>query len=133
MTVHDVRPRPDTGLRIVILTLLAGMTLLPALIFGMLILTGIAFLTGFVLALFVSKNAVVDWRHTFSPTLLNTFRVGWLTVSGGQANQNSDVNFPAQAGLQGINPDPRDLGYQFFNLSGEFSPFGRRRPFKQRF
>ncbi|MGE0407224.1 MAG: TonB-dependent receptor, partial [Candidatus Korobacteraceae bacterium] len=71
-----------------------------------------------------TKNAVIDWRHAFSPALLNTFRVGWLTVSGGQANQNSGINFPAAAGLQGVSPDSRDLGYPFFNLSGQFSPFG---------
>jgi hypothetical protein len=68
-----------------------------------------------------SKNAVAEYRHAFTPWLLNTFRAGWLSVSGGQFSQNQGNDFASQSGLDGVSHDPRDTGYPQVSFAGQFS------------
>ncbi len=75
----------------------------------------------------LTTNAVsiaASWSHIFSPYLLNEFRVGWLGVKGGQSSPNAGNDFAAQAGLQGVTADPRDMGFPQMSLGGQFSTMG---------
>ena len=75
----------------------------------------------------LTTNAVsiaASWSHIFNPYLLNEFRVGWLGVKGGQSSPNAGNDFAAQAGLQGVTADPRDMGFPQVSLGGQFSTMG---------
>src|SRR5262249_38092944 len=58
-----------------------------------------------------SRNVALGSTHTFRPSLLNEFRFGWLTASGGQVSPNEGSNFAESAGLQGMTTNPLDTGY----------------------
>jgi len=79
-----------------------------------------------------SVNLAVGETHTFSATLVNEFRFGWLRVSGGQGDPNAGNPFASQVGLQGISPNPADMGYPQVNLSGEFTTVGTAAGFNTR-
>src|SRR5262245_47216758 len=69
-------------------------------------------------------NAAFSYSHFFSNDLLNEFRFGYLDVSGGQTSPNQADNFAARAGLLGLNPDPRDVGYPQMSFAGVQSTMG---------
>jgi hypothetical protein len=69
-------------------------------------------------------SVAANWSHIFSPFLLNEFRVGWLGAKGGQSSPNAGNGFAAQAGLQGVTTDPRDMGFPQVSLGGQFSTMG---------
>ena len=71
-----------------------------------------------------SRNAAFSHTHTFSPTLLNELRLGWLSVSGGQISENEGVDFAAEAGLNGVTRTPPDVGFPQISTSGQFSTMG---------
>jgi hypothetical protein len=71
-----------------------------------------------------SVNGVASWTHTFSASLLNEFRFGFLSVAGGQTSPNAGNNFAALAGLQGVTTNPVDMGYPQFSFGGQFTTMG---------
>jgi Carboxypeptidase regulatory-like domain len=71
-----------------------------------------------------SINAVADWTHTLSANIVNELRVGWLTVTGGQASPNAGNKFAEQTGLQGVTTNPLDMGYPQVSFGGQFSSMG---------
>ena len=79
-----------------------------------------------------SVNFSVGETHTFNANLLNEFRFGWLTVSGGQGDPNAGNPFASQNGLLGTTQNPADVGYPQVNLSGVFSTIGTAAGFTTR-
>lgn len=71
-----------------------------------------------------SRNLAVSHTRSFGARLLNEFRFGWLSVSGGQSSQNQGVNFASEAGLLGVTDVLQDMGYPQISTSGQFSTFG---------
>jgi len=71
-----------------------------------------------------SKNAVVSYTRAFSESVLNEFRFGFLSATGGQASPNQGVDFPAISGLQGVTQDVRDIGYPQVSFGGLFGTIG---------
>jgi len=61
---------------------------------------------------------------SFGASLLNEFRFGFLSASGGQISTNQGVNFRATSGLQGVTQDPRDMGFPQVSFGGLFSTIG---------
>jgi len=70
-----------------------------------------------------SRNLAFSHIHTFSPRLLNEFRLGYLMASGGQTSPNQGVSLAA-AGLQGVTTNPEDMGYPQVSFGGLFSVIG---------
>jgi hypothetical protein len=70
--------------------------------------------------------------HTFSATVVNEFRFGWLRVSGGQADPNAGNPFSSQYGLQGVTTNVADMGYPQVSLSNAFSTIGSAAGFTSR-
>jgi carboxypeptidase family protein len=79
-----------------------------------------------------SVNFSVGETHTFNANLLNEFRFGWLSVSGGQGDPNAGNPFASQYGLLGTTQNPADMGYPQVNLSGVFSTIGTAAGFTTR-
>ena len=71
-----------------------------------------------------TANLAIGETHTFSPTVVNEFRFGWLRVTGGQGNPNARNPFASQYGLQGTTPNQADWGYPQISLSNTFSTIG---------
>ena len=71
-----------------------------------------------------SRNLVVSHTHTFSSSILNELRFGWLHASGGQASPNQGTPFAAATGLQGVTTNPLDMGYPQVSFGGLFSTIG---------
>ena len=71
-----------------------------------------------------SRNLGVSYTHTFSDSVLNEFRFGWLDISGGQASENQGVDFAGQTGLLGVTRDPRDVGFPQISTSGLYNIMG---------
>lgn len=71
-----------------------------------------------------SVNLSLSEIHTFSPSMLNEFRFGWLSVSGGQGDPNAGNNFASQYGLQGTTTNPSDMGFPQVSLSNLFTTMG---------
>lgn len=71
-----------------------------------------------------SRNLAVSHTRSFGARLLNEFRFGWLSVSGGQASQNQGVDFASGAGLMGVTQVRQDMGFPQISTSGQFSTFG---------
>jgi len=71
-----------------------------------------------------SVNLSVGETHTFTPNVINEFRFGWLSVSGGQGDPNAGNTFAARNGLLGTTTNPADMGYPQVSLSGVFSTIG---------
>jgi hypothetical protein len=69
-------------------------------------------------------NLAAAETHTLSPNFVNEFRFGWLRVSGGQGDPNGGNPFASQYGLQGVTPNPADMGYPQISLSNAFSTIG---------
>lgn len=79
-----------------------------------------------------SVNLSLGETHTFTPDVLNEFRFGWLSVSGGQGDPNAGNTFAARNGLLGTTTNPADMGYPQVNLSGVFSTIGTATGFNTR-
>jgi hypothetical protein len=79
-----------------------------------------------------SVNLAAAETHTFSTNIVNEFRFGWLAVSGGQGDPNAGNPFASQYGLQGVTPNPADLGYPQVSLSNTFSTIGTAAGFTSR-
>jgi hypothetical protein len=79
-----------------------------------------------------SVNFSVGETHTFNANLLNEFRFGWLSVSGGQGDPNAGNPFASTYGLLGTTQNPADMGYPQVNLSGVFSTIGTAAGFVSR-
>jgi hypothetical protein len=79
-----------------------------------------------------SVNFSVGETHTFNANLLNEFRFGWLSVSGGQGDPNAGNPFASTFGLLGTTQNPTDMGYPQVNLSGVFSTIGTAAGFVNR-
>ena len=71
-----------------------------------------------------SANAAAGQTHVFSPALVNEFRLGWMRVSGGQADPNAGNPFAAQYGLGGTTANPKDFGFPQISLSNQFTTMG---------
>src|SRR2546427_7212369 len=71
-----------------------------------------------------TANLAAAETHTFSANFVNEFRFGWLRVSGGQGDPNAGNPFASQYGLQGVTPNPADMGYPQISLSNAFSTIG---------
>ena len=71
-----------------------------------------------------SRNVALSYTHTFSTTVLNELRFGWLTAVGGQASPNQGTSFAAATGLQGVTTNPLDTGYPQMSFAGLFSTIG---------
>jgi hypothetical protein len=71
-----------------------------------------------------SRNLALSYTRTFSTTVLNELRFGWLTTSGGQSSPNQGSPFAATTGLQGVTNDSRDTGYPQVSFAGLFSTIG---------
>ena len=71
-----------------------------------------------------SRNLGMSYTHTFSDSVLNEFRFGWLDVSGGQASENQGVDFAGQTGLLGVTRDLRDVGFPQISTSGLYNIMG---------
>ncbi len=79
-----------------------------------------------------SVNLAASETHTFSPTLIDEFRFGWLRVSGGQGDPNAGNPFSSQYGLQGVTTNAADMGYPQVSLSNAFSTIGSAAGFTSR-
>ena len=71
-----------------------------------------------------SRNVALSYTHTFSTTVLNELRFGWLTASGGQSSPNQGTPFAAATGLEGVTTNPLDTGYPQVSFAGLFSTIG---------
>jgi hypothetical protein len=69
-------------------------------------------------------NVALNYAHFFSSNVLNEVRFGFLDVSGGQSSVNQADDFAGRAGIRGVNPDPRDLGYPQMSFAGVQSTMG---------
>src|SRR5580704_12678270 len=79
-----------------------------------------------------SVNLAASETHTFSPTLIDEFRFGWLRASGGQGDPNAGNPFSSQYGLQGVTTNAADMGYPQVSLSNAFSTIGDAAAFTSR-
>ncbi len=67
------------------------------------------------------KQFTAAWNHTFSPTTLNEFRVGFTRFNF-IAVQPTNPVLPSSFGFTGINPqDPAGAGAPFVSLNGYFN------------
>jgi Carboxypeptidase regulatory-like domain len=71
-----------------------------------------------------SMNLALSHTHSFTPNVLNEFRLGYLRVSGGQASENRGVDFASGVGLLGTTKNPEDVGYPQVSFGGLFSNIG---------
>lgn len=71
-----------------------------------------------------AQNVMASETHTFSPALLNEFRLGFNRVAFGAIQQSQDVNLNRQVGLPEIWNNSRDQGLSFISLPG-YSPIGQ--------
>ena len=79
-----------------------------------------------------SVNLAAGETYTFSQSVLNEFRFGWLRVSGGQGDPSAGNTFAAQNGLLGTTTNPADMGYPQVSLSNVFSTIGTATGFTTR-
>src|SRR5579871_5326979 len=70
-----------------------------------------------------AQNAVVSHTHTFTPNLLNEFRLGFDRISSGVFQQNINSNLNQQVGLPTISSNSRDNGLSQVQING-FSTLG---------
>jgi hypothetical protein len=69
-------------------------------------------------------NGVAGWSHIFNPSVVNEFRLGFLTVAGGQTSPNAGSDFAALTGIQGVTSNPADTGYPQISFGGQFTTMG---------
>jgi len=70
------------------------------------------------------RNLAVSHTHTFSASVLNEFRFGWLSVSGGQSSENEGFDFASGVGLTGVSTNSSDMGFPQISTSSQFSTMG---------
>lgn len=71
-----------------------------------------------------ATNVAFSHTHFFTQDFLNEFRFGYLRASGGQASENSGVDFANATGLLGATQNAEDKGYPQVSFGGLFSTFG---------
>jgi hypothetical protein len=72
-----------------------------------------------------SKSVVGSWTHTFSPTLLNQARFGYLSEGANLEGQPTTATALDALGLQNLYPYSPDLPFPFFGFRGtNLSGFG---------
>ena len=71
-----------------------------------------------------ARNVGISHTHVFGSKVMNELRAGWLRVTGGQVSVNRGNDFAAQAGLQGVTRDPRDVGFPQMSTAGLYSTMG---------
>jgi hypothetical protein len=71
-----------------------------------------------------SRNLALSYTHTFTRSVLNELRFGWLAASGGQRSPNQGSNFATTTGLQGVTTNTLDVGYPQLSFGGLFSAIG---------
>jgi len=71
-----------------------------------------------------SANTAAGETHVFSPAVVNEFRLGWLRVSGGQADPNAGNPFAGLYRLGGTTTNPKDFGFPQVSLSNQFTTMG---------
>jgi hypothetical protein len=70
-----------------------------------------------------SQNVAIGETHIFNPTLIGEFKFGFNRTAGGQAQQNSNVDFASQFNIAGASRDPIDRGVPRITLA-PFNAFG---------
>lgn len=73
-----------------------------------------------------SRNVVLAWTHTFSPSVVNSFRAGLdrdYTENGAAAPFGTQANWPAYLGLHNLNQVPDCNGVTDVSMAS-FSSFG---------
>jgi hypothetical protein len=70
-----------------------------------------------------SQNVAIGETHVFSPTLIGEFKFGFSRTAGGQAQQNSNVDFASQFNVAGASRDPIDRGIPRVTIA-PFNAFG---------
>ncbi len=70
-----------------------------------------------------SQNTSLGETHTFTPSLVNEFRVGFNRVSNGDFQQGQGVSVNHKLGLPELSNNPRDWGLSLISING-FSPLG---------
>lgn len=71
-----------------------------------------------------ATNIAFSHTHFFTQDFLNEFRFGYLRASGGQASENSGVDFANGVGLLGATQNAADKGYPQVSFGGLFSTVG---------
>jgi hypothetical protein len=72
-----------------------------------------------------SKSVVGSWTHTFSPTLLNQARFGYLSEGANLEGEPTTASALNALGLQNLYPFSPDLPFPVFSFRGDnLSPFG---------
>jgi hypothetical protein len=66
----------------------------------------------------------VSYTRSLTDSILNEFRVGFLSAAGGQVSPNQGVDFASISRLQGVTQDVRDMGYPQVSFGGLFSTIG---------
>lgn len=67
----------------------------------------------------ISINAVLSETHTFSPTTINEFRLGFSRLTTNQLQPFANtMGIPAQFGIQGIPQIPQNGGLPLISISG---------------
>lgn len=69
-------------------------------------------------------NGITEYQRTFGSRTMNTLRIAYLGVSGGQSSENAGVDFAARTGLLGTTSNPQDMGYPSVSFGGQFSSIG---------
>jgi outer membrane receptor protein involved in Fe transport len=70
-----------------------------------------------------SQNVAIAETHIFKPTLIGEFRFGFNRTSGGQLQQNNNVDFASQFNIAGASRDLTDRGLPRITLA-PFNAFG---------
>ena len=71
-----------------------------------------------------SVNLAAAETHTFSQSVVNEFRFGWLRVSGGQEDPHAGNAFASHYSLQGVTTNAADQGFPQISLSNSFATIG---------
>ena len=71
-----------------------------------------------------TRNVGVSHTRTVGTSMLNEFRVGYMSVDGGQGSLNAGVDFAGQVGLEGVSRHPRDVGFPQISTAGLYSTMG---------
>ncbi|HEY6341164.1 MAG TPA: TonB-dependent receptor [Bryobacteraceae bacterium] len=79
-----------------------------------------------------SANAAAGETHSFSPSIVNEFRLGWMRVSGGQTDPNAGNPFASVYGIEGTTTNPKDMGFPQVSLSNQFTTMGDATGFTSR-
>ena len=76
-----------------------------------------------------NRNAVISDTHTFSPTLINSLRVGVMRQVFTFVSVNANVNWPSRLGLPPVVPDDQmpQIGFGYGTIGG--GAVGRRGSF----